>query len=329
VLVFARRVIICACGTSWHAGLIGEYLIEQLAHVPVEVEYASEFRYREPLLFPNDDVVIVLSQSGETHDTLEVVRIAKEAKVPVIGIVNVVGSTIARETDAGVYLHAGPEIGVASTKAFTAQVTVLTMLALRMASSNGQLKADEAGELIRELHDIPKKVAEIVKQSDRIKEISRYLRLAQNALFLGRGAQFPVALEGALKLKEISYIHAEGYPAAEMKHGPIALIDRFMPVFVIAPKSDPYFNKVLNNMEEVKTRGASIICITDTVEGREQDDKRIEELSDSVIKVPSTPNILSPMLTVVPLQLLSYHIANFRGCAIDKPRNLAKSVTVE
>lgn len=273
--------------------------------------------------------MIVLSQSGETHDTLEVVRMAKEKKVPVIGVVNVVGSTIARATDAGIYLHAGPEIGVASTKAFTAQVTVLAMLALRMATKNKSLASDEASEFIRELHDIPQKIESILAQSDSIKEIAKYLRLAQNALFLGRGTQFPVALEGALKLKEISYIHAEGYPAAEMKHGPIALIDRFMPVIVIAPKSDPYFSKVLNNIEEVKTRGASIVVITDEVEGREQDDKRLEELADSVIKVPATHNMLSPLLTVVPLQLLSYHIANFRGCAIDKPRNLAKSVTVE
>lgn len=315
-----RRFIIAACGTSWHAGLVGEYLIEELARIPVEVEYASEFRYRNPIL-RDGDVVIVISQSGETADTLAAVREAKAKGIPVIGIVNTVGSTIARETDAGVYLHAGPEIGVASTKAFTAQVTVLTMLALALAQERTLSKA-EMQEALRELAAIPAKIKSIVDRFEEIKALSRMYRLANNFLYLGRGYNFPVALEGALKLKEISYIHAEGYPAAEMKHGPIALIDRFMPVVVVAMK-DATYDKVVSNIEEVVARHGSVIAITD--EGNHE----LDHLCEHVLYVPSTPDFLDPLVTVVPLQLLSYYVATFRGCDVDQPRNLAKSVTVE
>ena len=316
----AKRIIIAACGTSWHAGLVGEYLIEKFARVPVEVEYASEFRYRDPIL-QDGDVVLVISQSGETADTLAAVREAQRQGVLCLGICNVVGSTIARETDAGVYLHAGPEIGVASTKAFTAQVTVLTMIALRLAEGR-TLSAGEMARNIQALQQVPEKVREVLAMNDEIREIANVYRYASNFLYLGRGYNFPVALEGALKLKEISYIHAEGYPAAEMKHGPIALIDRFMPVVFIAMKDSTY-DKVLSNIEEVAARDGSVIAITDEGNGE------LDDLCEYVLRIPQTEEFLSPLLTVVPLQLLSYHIAVMRGCHVDQPRNLAKSVTVE
>ncbi len=316
----AERIVICACGTSWHAALVGEYLIESMARIPVEVEYASEFRYRNPIL-RKGDVVFVISQSGETADTLAAVRQAKEAGIPVIGIVNTVGSTIARETDAGVYLHAGPEIGVASTKAFTAQVTVLTMIALSLAE--GRTMTDAAfATALRELSEIPDLIREVLKQDEAVEQMARVYRFASNFLYLGRGYNFPVALEGALKLKEISYIHAEGYPAAEMKHGPIALIDRFMPVVFIAMK-DATYDKVVSNIEEVVARQGSVIAITD------EDNHDLDRLCEYVIRIPRTSDHLLPLLTVVPLQLLSYHVAVMRGCNVDQPRNLAKSVTVE
>jgi len=318
----AKRIVICACGTSWHAGLVGEYLIETLARVPVEVEYASEFRYRNPILSAEDDVVIVISQSGETADTLAAVREARSAGVLTLGICNAVGSTIARETDAGVYLHAGPEIGVASTKAFTAQVTTLALFALKLAQKKNQITEAEFVDHLQELHAIPDKIAEVLKDSPKIEELAKELRLANNFLYLGRGYNFPVALEGALKLKEISYIHAEGYPAAEMKHGPIALIDRFMPVVFIAT-DDRTYEKVVSNIEEVAARDGLVITITD------KDDKRLEELCEHVIKIPKTSTPFVPLLSVIPLQLLSYYIAVMRGCNVDQPRNLAKSVTVE
>ena len=316
----AKRIIICACGTSWHAGLVGEYLIEEFARIPVEVEYASEFRYRNPIL-NKGDVVIVISQSGETADTLAAVREAKRQEIPVYGICNVVGSTIARETDAGVYLHAGPEIGVASTKAFTAQVVVLTMIALKMAE--GRTISDaELAENLRALEQLPEKVAEVLKLNEQIKEMSEVFRYATNFLYLGRGYNFPVALEGALKLKEISYIHAEGYPAAEMKHGPIALIDRQMPVIFIALK-DRTYEKVVTNIEEVVARHGVVIAITDA------DNDELDNLCEYVIRIPAAQEFLSPILAVLPLQFLAYHIAVLRGCDVDQPRNLAKSVTVE
>jgi glutamine---fructose-6-phosphate transaminase (isomerizing) len=316
----ADRIIIAACGTSWHAALVGEYLIEDLARIPVEVEYASEFRYRNPIL-RKGDVVMVISQSGETADTLAAVREAKSKGIPVYGICNTVGSTIARETDAGVYLHAGPEIGVASTKAFTAQVTVLAMIAL--ALSQGRTLSDaELADALDELSSIPEKVREVLQLDDEIRRMARVYRYASNFLYLGRGYNFPVALEGALKLKEISYIHAEGYPAAEMKHGPIALIDRFMPVVFIAMKDSSY-DKVISNIEEVVARQGSVIAITDEGDGE------LDRLCEYVIRIPRIKEFLSPLLTVVPLQLLSYHIAEMRGCSVDQPRNLAKSVTVE
>ncbi len=316
----AERIVICACGTSWHAALVGEYLIEALARIPVEVEYASEFRYRNPIL-RKGDVVFVISQSGETADTLAAVRQARQEGIPVIGIVNTVGSTIARETDAGVYLHAGPEIGVASTKAFTAQVTVLTMIALRLAEGRTLTDA-EMQEALQQLAAVPDQIREVLKQDDAIKELAKVYRYASNFLFLGRGYNFPVALEGALKLKEISYIHAEGYPAAEMKHGPIALIDRFMPVVFIAMK-DATYDKVVSNIEEVVARQGSVIAITD------EENHELDRLSEAVIRIPRAADFLLPLLTVVPLQLLSYHVAVLRGCNVDQPRNLAKSVTVE
>ena len=317
----ADRVVIAACGTSWHAGLVGEYLIETFAQVPVEVEYASEFRYRDPIL-RDGDVVLVISQSGETADTLAAVREAQGKGVPCFGICNVVGSTIARETDAGVYLHAGPEIGVASTKAFTAQVTVLSMLALKLAKGR-TLSDAEFADNIQALADVPGQVRQVLEHSNnQLQEMSQVYRYASNFLYLGRGYNFPVALEGALKLKEISYIHAEGYPAAEMKHGPIALIDRFMPVVFIAMKDSTY-DKVLSNIEEVAARDGSVIAITDEGNGE------LDELCEYVIEIPQTKEFLSPLLTVIPLQLLSYHIAVMRGCHVDQPRNLAKSVTVE
>ena len=320
-LVEADRIIIAACGTSWHAGLVGEYLIETFARTPVEVEYASEFRYRNPIL-RDGDVVLVISQSGETADTLAAVRQAQEKGVPCFGICNVVGSTIARETDAGVYLHAGPEIGVASTKAFTAQVTVLSMIALKLAKGR-TLSTGELAHNIQALAEVPDKVRQVLEASnDDLESMAHVYRYASNFLYLGRGYNFPVALEGALKLKEISYIHAEGYPAAEMKHGPIALIDRFMPVVFIAMKDSTY-DKVLSNIEEVVARDGSVIAITD------DKDKELDDLCEYVLEIPQTEEFLSPLLTVIPLQLLSYHIAVMRGCHVDQPRNLAKSVTVE
>jgi glutamine---fructose-6-phosphate transaminase (isomerizing) len=316
----AKRFIICACGTSWHAGIVGEYLIEEFARIPVEVDYASEFRYRNPILHKGD-VVIVISQSGETADTLAAVRLAKEQGNMVIGICNAVGSTIARETDAGVYLHAGPEIGVASTKAFTAQVMVLTMLALKLAEGR-TLSDAEMADALAALEQVPDKIRKVLELNDEIKKLAQVFKFASNFIYLGRGYNFPVALEGALKLKEISYIHAEGYPAAEMKHGPIALIDRFMPVVFIAMK-DRTYDKVVSNIQEVVARQGSVIAITD------EENHDLDEMCEYVIRVPETPDFLDPLVTVVPLQLLSYHIAVMRGCNVDQPRNLAKSVTVE
>ncbi|KAG8469860.1 hypothetical protein KFE25_006315 [Diacronema lutheri] len=325
-LASARRLVFCACGTSWHAALVGEYLIEQLAGVNVEVEYASEFRYRNPILARTDgceDIVVVISQSGETADTLAAAQFARKKGILAIGICNVVGSSIARETDAGIYLHAGPEIGVASTKAFTAQITCLAMLALKLGRYRGAISEEQFEEHVTALLSLPAKMAEIFAQSDKIYEMSRVYRYAHNFLYLGRGYNFPVALEGALKLKEISYIHAEGYAAAEMKHGPIALIDRFMPVVVIAPTSDATYEKLRSNIQEVLARGGSVIAIT------ESDNDDLDAECEYVIKIPKVADFLSPILAVVPLQLLSYHIADMRGCNVDQPRNLAKSVTVE
>jgi len=318
----ARRLIICACGTSYHAGLVGEYLIETLARIPVEVEYASEFRYRTPILF-KDDVVVVISQSGETADTLAAVRQAHSEGATAIGLVNSVGSTIARETDAGVYLHVGPEIGVASTKAFTGQVTVLTLMALQLAAERGLIAEEEMAKHIENVAAIPDLIRRVLEQADAIKDLSRDFRYASSFLYLGRGYNYPVALEGALKLKEISYIHAEGYAAAEMKHGPIALIDVHMPVVCIAPKSDPMYSKIVSNIEEVRSRKGNVIAIT------EEGNHELDELCESVIYIPETVDYLLPLLTVVPLQLLSYFVADLRKCSVDQPRNLAKSVTVE
>ncbi|HET8866085.1 MAG TPA: glutamine--fructose-6-phosphate transaminase (isomerizing) [Gracilimonas sp.] len=320
-LVNAKRIIIAACGTSWHSGLVGEYLFEYLAKLPVEVEYASEFRYKEPLI-GKGDVMIVISQSGETADTLAALREAKAKGALVIGVVNVVGSTIARETDAGVYIHAGPEIGVASTKAFTAQVTVLTMMAIKLGLAKGTLSKKEAKELITELSKIPRKIEEVLENTDEIKRISNLFSYAPNFLYLGRSYSFPVALEGALKLKEISYIHAEGYPAAEMKHGPIALIDDMMPVVVIAATQHTN-DKMISNIEEVRARKGRIIAITTP------NNHEVGDLAEFTTIVPETMDVLSPLLSVIPLQLLSYFIAVNRGCNVDQPRNLAKSVTVE
>jgi len=314
-----NRIVFIACGTSWHAGLIGEYLIEEHVRIPVEVEYASEFRYRKPVL-KKGDLVITISQSGETADTLAGLREAKARGVKVLGITNVVGSTIARESDGGIYIHAGPEIGVASTKAFTSQITVLILLTLLLARKNG-MTAAEGRNIIKELEELPEKLKYFL-DNNNVAEIAKLYKDNKNFLYLGRGIQFPVALEGALKLKEISYIHAEGYPAAEMKHGPIALIDKEMPVVFIAPKDEVYL-KVLSNIEEVKARGGKVIVIA--TEGDEQ----IKKYSDHIIYVPDVHRMLSPLLTVIPLQLLSYYIAVERGCNVDQPRNLAKSVTVE
>ncbi|MBI2281393.1 MAG: glutamine--fructose-6-phosphate transaminase (isomerizing) [Bacteroidetes bacterium] len=320
-MINAERIIIVACGTSWHAGLVGEYLIEDLARIPVEVEYASEFRYRNPIINEND-VVIAISQSGETADTLAAIKLAKEKGATIIGICNVVGSTISRATDAGSYTHAGPEIGVASTKAFTSQVTVLTLMALSLAQSKGTLSDSKFRQLLVELDSIPDKVEKMLQSDSKIEAIAALFRDARNFLYLGRGYNFPVALEGALKLKEISYIHAEGYPAAEMKHGPIALIDEHMPVVVIATKHGNY-EKVVSNIEEVKARNGKIIAIVT------KGDTAVKAIADYVIEVPESEDALSPLLTSIPLQLLSYHIAVMRGCNVDQPRNLAKSVTVE
>lgn len=317
----ARRMIIVGCGTSWHAGLMGEYLFEEYARTPVEVEYASEFRYRNPII-THDDVVIAISQSGETADTLAAIQIAKKRGACVLGICNVVGSSIARETDAGVYTHAGPEIGVASTKAFTAQVSVLAMMALMIGRAKYNIKPADYHELISELMSIPNKIDKILKSAKHIENIAAKYKDSPNALYLGRGCYYPVALEGALKLKEISYIHAEGYPAAEMKHGPIALIDDKMPVVVVATK-DTSYEKIVNNIQEIKARKGIVIAVV--TEG----DSTISNMADHVIEVPEVKNAVGAMITVVPLQLLSYYIAVMRGCNVDQPRNLAKSVTVE
>ncbi|HSY77941.1 MAG TPA: glutamine--fructose-6-phosphate transaminase (isomerizing) [Bacteroidia bacterium] len=319
--VNAKRIIIIGCGTSWHAGLVGEYLFEDLARIPVEVEYASEFRYRNPVIH-EDDVVIAISQSGETADTLAAIELAKSKGASIVGICNVVGSSIPRATHAGSYTHAGPEIGVASTKAFTAQITVLTLMALQIAQKKGTLPRTKFHELINELNVIPEKVQAVLNRNKEIEAIAKIYKNAHNALYLGRGYTFPVALEGALKLKEISYIHAEGYPAAEMKHGPIALIDENMPVFVIATQGTSY-EKVVSNIQEVKARKGKIIAVV--TEG----DTVVKGLADYVIEVPQVDERLAPLIAVIPLQLLSYHIAVMRGCNVDQPRNLAKSVTVE
>ena len=317
----ARRIVIVGCGTSWHAGLVGEYLFESLARIPVEVEYASEFRYRNPIIH-EDDIVIAISQSGETADTLAAIKLAKKAGAHIFGVCNVVGSTISRETDSGCYTHAGPEIGVASTKAFTTQVLVLTMMALTVAQKRGTISLERLHRLIAEIDSMPDKIESALESNDQIEFISDIYKDASNALYLGRGYTFPVALEGALKLKEISYIHAEGYPAAEMKHGPIALIDENMPVFVIATAGANY-EKVVSNIQEVKARKGKIIAIVTA------GDSHVRQIADHVIEIPKTDEVLSPLVSVVPLQLLSYHIAVMRGCNVDQPRNLAKSVTVE
>jgi glucosamine--fructose-6-phosphate aminotransferase (isomerizing) len=315
------RIIIVACGTSWHAGLVGEYLIEEYARIPVEVEYASEFRYRNPII-TEKDVVIAISQSGETADTMAALEIAKERGATIFGVCNVVGASIPRITDAGLYTHAGPEIGVASTKAFTAQVTALTIIAFFLAQQRGTLTQSKLVEYLTELEAIPTLVEKTLQCNDKVKEIAARFKDANNALFLGRGSSFPVALEGALKLKEISYVHAEGYPAAEMKHGPIALIDEDLPVIFIATKNSSY-EKVVSNIQEVKARGGKIIAIV--TEG----DTQVKEMADYVIEIPQTDDAFVPLLATIPLQFLSYHIAVMRGCNVDQPRNLAKSVTVE
>lgn len=317
----ANRIIIVACGTSWHAGLVGEYLFEDMARIPVEVEYASEFRYRNPII-TNKDVVIAISQSGETADTLAAIKLAKSKGAFVYGVCNVVGSSIARETHSGAYTHAGPEIGVASTKAFTTQITVLTLIAMKLGEANGSLAKHTFENYISKMQLIPRQVEELLKIDDKVKEIAEVYKDAKNCLYLGRGFNFPVALEGALKLKEISYIHAEGYPAAEMKHGPIALIDENMPIFVIATNRGHY-EKVVSNIQEIKSRAGKIIAIV--TEG----DTTVKEIADHVLEIPDTEEALTPLLTTIPFQLLSYHIAVMLGKNVDQPRNLAKSVTVE
>ena len=317
----AKRILIVACGTSWHAGLVAEYIIEEFSRIPVEVEYASEFRYRNPII-NKDDVVIAISQSGETADTLAAIKLAKENGAFVFGVCNVVGSSISRETHAGAYTHAGPEIGVASTKAFTTQITILTLLALRLAKAKGTMNNSEYQRYLLELKIMPEKVQEALLTNDVAKQIAEIYKNASNCLYLGRGYNFPVALEGALKLKEISYIHAEGYPAAEMKHGPIALIDEHMPVIVIAPNKGHY-DKVVSNIQEIKSRSGKIIAVVT------KGDTQVRALADHVIEIPETNEPFTPLLTTIPLQLLSYHIAVLRGCNVDQPRNLAKSVTVE
>jgi glucosamine--fructose-6-phosphate aminotransferase (isomerizing) len=320
-IINADRLIIVACGTSWIAGLIGEYLIEDLARIPVEVEYGSEFRYRNPII-TNKDVIIAISQSGETADTLAALELAREKDALLYGICNVVGSSIARMTDAGSYIHAGPEIGVASTKAFTGQLTLLTLMALQLAHKKGTISNSYYYQLLTELENIPTKVKQVLENDAKIKYVANMWKDAQNALYLGRGYNFPIALEGALKLKEISYIHAEGYPAAEMKHGPIALIDENMPVVVIAT-NDSTREKVISNIQEVKARKGKVLAIV------KENDDIIPELADYCIEIPETEEPLTPLLSVIPLQLLAYHIAVLRDCNVDQPRNLAKSVTVE
>lgn len=320
-LLKAQRFIFVACGTSWHAGLIGKQLIEQWANVPVEVEYASEFRYRNPVILP-DDVVIAISQSGETADTLAAFQLAKENNAMCFGIVNVVGSSIARASDTGIYIHVGPEIGVASTKAFTGQVTVLTLFALALGHERGTISQEEYEKTIEELGNIPEKIKSVLAKNDEIKDIARSLTYAENALYMGRGFNYPVALEGALKLKEISYIHAEGYPAAEMKHGPIALIDENMPVLFVATHHQLY-KKIISNIEEVKARNGRILAVV--TEG----DEAVKKIAEATIEVPPTLAPLAPLLSVIPLQLIAYHVAVEKGLNVDQPRNLAKSVTVE
>jgi len=317
----AERIIMIGAGTSWHAGLVGEYLFEELARIPVEVEYSSEFRYRNPIIKEND-IVIPISQSGETADTLAAIKLAKQKNAFIYAICNVVGASIPRESHSGTYTHAGPEIGVASTKAFTTQVTVLTMMALKLAKEKGTMPVDEYNMYLAELEQIPQKIEKTLEADLYIQQIAHHYKNASNALYLGRGFNFPVALEGALKLKEISYIHAEGYPAAEMKHGPIALIDENMPVFVIATKKGQY-EKIVSNIQEIKSRKGKIIAIV--TEG----DQQVKELADHVIEIPETLEAFTPLLATIPLQLLSYYIAVYRGCNVDQPRNLAKSVTVE
>ena len=317
----AKRMIIIACGTSWHAGLVGEYLFEDAARIPVEVEYASEFRYRNPVINKND-VVIAISQSGETADTLAAIKLAKQAGAFVFGVCNVVGSSIARECDTGAYTHAGPEIGVASTKAFTTQITILMLIGLRLGQLRGTLSSDDFARVAKEFEALPKAVEAVLKSEKEIEKIAKSYKDVTNFLYLGRGYNFPVALEGALKLKEISYIHAEGYPAAEMKHGPIALIDKNMPVVVIAT-SKGHYEKVVSNIQEIKSRDGKIIAVVT------KGDKSVKALADHIIEIPETTESLTPILASVPLQLLAYHIAVMRGCNVDQPRNLAKSVTVE
>ncbi len=316
-----KRLIIIGCGTSWHAGLVGRYLFEEIAKLPVDVEYASEFRYRNPIIY-SDDLVIAISQSGETADTLAAMELAKEKGATVFGLCNVIGSSIPRLSHAGAYTHAGPEIGVASTKAFTSQISVLVLMALAVAQIRGVISKDKMNLLLSELENIPKLVEKVLKTNDQVYKIAEKYKDSSNCLFLGRGINFPVALEGALKLKEISYIHAEGYPAAEMKHGPIALIDENMPVVVVAPR-DNIYEKIISNICEIKARKGKIIAIVS------EGDIKIKELADYVIEIPITEEILSPLLSTIPLQLLAYHIAVMRGCNVDQPRNLAKSVTVE
>jgi len=317
----AKRILIIACGTSWHAGLVAEYIIEEFARIPVEVEYASEFRYRNPII-NKDDIIIAISQSGETADTLAAIKLAKENGAFVFGVCNVVGSSISRESHAGAYTHAGPEIGVASTKAFTTQITVLTMLALRLAKVKGTMSNTEYQRYLLELELMPEKVEEALQTNETARAVAEIYKDSPNCLYLGRGYNFPVALEGALKLKEISYIHAEGYPAAEMKHGPIALIDESMPVIVIAPNKGHY-DKVVSNIQEIKSRSGKIIAVVT------KGDTQVKALADHVIEIPEATEALTPLLTTIPLQLLAYHIAVLRGCNVDQPRNLAKSVTVE
>ncbi len=317
----AKRIIIVACGTSWHAGLVGEYLLEYFIRIPVEVEYASEFRYRDPII-EKDDIVICISQSGETADTLAAIKIAKEKGAFIYGICNVVGSSISRETHSGIYTHAGPEIGVASTKAFSTQITILTLIALKLAELKKTIKREKLLAYQKELSKIPEKIKQIIKSAPEIEAIAKDYSDSQNCIYLGRGYNFPVALEGALKLKEISYIHAEGYPAAEMKHGPIALIDKNMPVIVIAPRKTNY-EKVLSNIQEIKSRDGKIVAIVS------EGDETVAGIANHVIEIPNVPECLTPILATIPLQLLSYYIAIIRGCDVDQPRNLAKSVTVE
>ena len=317
----AKRILIVACGTSWHAGLVAEYLFEDFTRIPVEVEYASEFRYRNPIIYP-DDVVIAISQSGETADTIAAINIAKEKGAFVYGICNVVGSTISRITDTGCYTHAGPEIGVASTKAFTTQITVISLIGLYLGKANGTLSRSQYQEYVTELSSLPTKVEKILESQPFIEEVAISFQTAQNCIYLGRGYNFPVALEGALKLKEISYIHAEGYPAAEMKHGPIALIDKEMPVVVIATKKG-YYEKVVSNIQEIKSREGRIIAIVS------EGDTQVKALADYFLEIPDAPEAFVPILSTIPLQLLSYYIAVQRDCNVDQPRNLAKSVTVE